>query len=89
MIRTHSNLPSVEVVPPKAWEPRNHPNLTDVSLRHVGWFGGGWFAQFPTGSRLRELVLAQTRHRIAAVMALSAAVTRLCRLLHVHQPTRL
>jgi hypothetical protein len=26
--------------PLKTWEPGNHPYPTDVSLRHVGWFGG-------------------------------------------------
>ena len=40
--------------PLKAWEPENHPNLTDVSLRQVGWVGGGRFPKFPTGSQDRE-----------------------------------
>lgn len=42
------------VVPLKTWEPGNHPNLTDVSLRQVGWLRSGQFPQYPTDTRQRE-----------------------------------
>jgi hypothetical protein len=50
------NLESIEikVVPLKDRVPGNHPNLTDVSLRHVGWLRSGQFPQYPSGTRHGE-----------------------------------
>ena len=69
---------SKQVVPLKTREPGNHPSLTDVSLRQVGWLGGGQFLQFPTGSQDGEPL--ELSDQQAVWIELSAAITTACTL---------